>query len=242
MPAEKNKIVPETSIVFSDTSLDTIIEMHIKGQPFHCLDGKELISDKMKLKSYVHHEDLYILDDLTDNKKMPFTTTIRLLDIKENVYIYKIQVSEKNNTIIIVFQEVTFLADKVPDSVLVNNLHAMFKNTNDYIYFKDRNHLFTGASRSLVTLTSVDKREDLLGKTDYQVFDKELADHYFKLERDVFDRQLEVSQELQPTVDKLGHKAWVDNRKYPIHDEQGNIIGLFGIARIISDYEYKNSS
>jgi len=31
----------------------------------------------------------------------------------------------------------------------------------------------------------------------------------------------------------------VDNQEYPIKDTQGNIIGLFGIARIINDYQYK---
>ena len=29
---------------------------------------------------------------------------------------------------------------------------SMMQNTNDYIYFKDRNHVFTGVSQSLVSL------------------------------------------------------------------------------------------
>jgi PAS domain S-box-containing protein len=111
----------------------------------------------------------------------------------------------------------------------------MLENTDDYIYFKDRNHVFTAASKSLVSLTSAHKREDLTGKIDYDVFDKELADKYFKLERQIFDGKLKIAQELQPTLDKDGNRGVVDNRKYPIHNEKGNIIGLFGIARILSE-------
>lgn len=69
-----------------------------------------------------------------------------------------------------------------------------------------------------------------------------MADEYFKLERQVFDDKLKVAQELQPTEDNEGNKAWVDNRKYPIYDTDGTITGLFGIARVISDYEYSQSN
>ena len=115
----------------------------------------------------------------------------------------------------------------------------MLENTNDYIYFKDRNHVFTAASKTLASVTSVQSRAELVGKVDYDVFEKELADKYFKLERQIFDEEIAVAQDIQPTVDNDGNKAWVDNRKYPIYDEHGEIIGLFGIARIISDYEYE---
>jgi hypothetical protein len=30
-------------------------------------------------------------------------------------------------------------------------------------------------------------------------------------------------------------KGWVDNRKYPIRNAQGEITGLFGIARVITE-------
>ena len=44
-----------------------------------------------------------------------------------------------------------------------------------------------------------------------------------------------VAQKHQLIVDNNGKKSWVDNRKYPIRNELGDIIGLFGIARVISD-------
>ena len=39
---------------------------------------------------------------------------------------------------------------------------------------------------------------------------------------------------MQEILAKDGSRGWVDNRKYPIRDDAGRIVGLFGIARDIS--------
>ena len=123
----------------------------------------------------------------------------------------------------------------VQDANLVTNFIAMMENTLDYIYFKDRNHVFTGASQTLVKLTDPSEHwSDLIGKTDYDVFPKEFADHYYSLEKKVFEGGVDVAREVQPTLDNAGNRGWVDNRKYPIKDVAGNIVGLFGVARDIT--------
>ena len=123
-----------------------------------------------------------------------------------------------------------------PDSaLLMPNFVAMMENTDDFIYFKDRNHLFTGASQTLVGITDPSEHwTDLIGKSDYDVFPEEFADAYYRLEKLVF-AGLHVAHEVQPYLANDGHSGWVDNRKYPIADGEGQIIGLFGIARDITD-------
>lgn len=108
----------------------------------------------------------------------------------------------------------------------------MLENSDDYIYFKDRNHVFTGASQTLVTLTKTKYWQDLIDKTDYDVFPEALADNYYRLEKQVYSGNVTVAHEVQKILDNQG---WVDNRKYPIKDTSGNIIGLFGIARDITE-------
>lgn len=67
------------------------------------------------------------------------------------------------------------------------NFVAMMENTDDFIYFKDRNHVFTGASQTLVALTHpAEHWTDLLGQTDYDVFPQAYADIYYRLEKQVF--------------------------------------------------------
>jgi len=121
------------------------------------------------------------------------------------------------------------------DPILLSNFTTMMKNSDDYIYFKDRNHVFTGASQTLVNLTEPSEHwTDLIGKTDYDVFPEEYADAYYRLEKQIFSG-IPVSNETQKILDNQGNIGWVDNRKYPIFDNQGEIIGLFGIARDITE-------
>jgi len=135
------------------------------------------------------------------------------------------------------------LRSHVDDRTTLTNFVAMMETTDDYIYFKDRNHVFTGASQTLVSVTDPSERwTDLLGKTDYDVFPEAYADRYYALEKQIFSGAVTVAREVQPTLDNAGRRGWVDNRKYPIQNAAGDIVGLFGIARDITDQKLAEES
>ncbi len=134
----------------------------------------------------------------------------------------------------LLLQDAKSLPRTLDDASLTANFRAMMENTDDFIYFKDRNHVFTGASQTLVTICNpAEHWTDLLGQTDYDVFPEALADRYYHLEKQVF-AGLPVAHEVQPILRKDGRSGWVDNRKYPIRNPEGQIVGLFGIARDIT--------
>jgi PAS domain S-box-containing protein len=131
-------------------------------------------------------------------------------------------------------QDARSLTRTLSDAITAN-FRAMMENTTDFIYFKDRNHIFTGASETLVALCHpAEHWTDLLGQTDYDVFPEELADIYYRLEKQVFAGAA-VAHETQRYRTKTGRSGWVDNRKYPIRNDKGELIGLFGIARDITE-------
>jgi PAS domain S-box-containing protein len=133
-------------------------------------------------------------------------------------------------------QDAKSLPRTMDDAANTANFRAMMENTNDFVYFKDRNHVFTGASQTLVSLCHpAEQWTDLLGLTDYDVFPEPYADLYYRLEKQVFSG-VAAAQEIQEFLSKDGQlNGWVDNRKFPIHDEAGEIIGLFGVARDITE-------
>jgi diguanylate cyclase (GGDEF)-like protein/PAS domain S-box-containing protein len=115
------------------------------------------------------------------------------------------------------------------------NFRAMMENTDDLIFFKDRNHVFTGASRNMMTaLNPARACSCLLGLTDYDIFPEEFADKYYRLEKQVF-AGMDVASEIQRSQAIDGTRRWVDNRKYPIRGDKGEIVGLFGIVRDIAE-------
>ena len=117
---------------------------------------------------------------------------------------------------------------------LTANFKAMLNNTDDFIFFKDRNHVFTAASQNMTAALDSERQViSLLGQTDYDLFPEEYADIYYRLEKLVFAGQPVASAVHEsPLVD--GRMAWFDNRKYPIYDRNGKIIGLFGVSREIT--------
>ena len=134
----------------------------------------------------------------------------------------------------LLLQDAKSLPRTLDDASLTANFRAMMENTDDFIYFKDRNHVFTGASQTLVTICHpAEHWTDLLGQTDYDVFPEGLADRYYRLEKQVFTG-LPVAHEIQPIMRKDGRAGWVDNRKYPFRNLDNEIVGLFGIARDIT--------
>ena len=115
------------------------------------------------------------------------------------------------------------------------NFRALLENTDDFIFFKDRNHVFTGASRNMMTSLNPDRPcSCLLGLTDYDIFPEEFADMYYRLEKQVF-AGMDVVREIQDSQGIDGKRGWIDNRKYPIRDDKGEIVGLFGVVRDIAE-------
>lgn len=130
---------------------------------------------------------------------------------------------------------------RTPDLEMPNFL-AVMENTDDFIFFKDRNHVFTGASQTLVGITNPSKHwTDLIGHTDYDLFPEAYADAYYRLEKQVFGGQ-QVAREVQSCLTNDGHTGWVDNRKYPITNAKGEIIGLFGVARDITELKLADAA
>ena len=135
----------------------------------------------------------------------------------------------------LLLQDVRTLPRTMDDPAASPTFNAMLENTDDYIYCKDRNHVFTGASQTLVSICSgVSHWSELLGQTDYDVFPEPYADHYYRLEKQVFAGAA-VAREVQRTLGTDGREGWVDNRKYPIRDGRGAIVGLYGIARDVTE-------
>jgi PAS domain S-box-containing protein len=209
-----------------------------------CLLGfqpEEFFSGHVALQSLIHPHDLDLADHLfSDALPSSDTFTLRLRQASGRIRIVRAHYTKKLDAVgytvlELLLQDVKGLYQPHADFPMMVNFRAMMENTDDYIYFKDHNHVFTGASQTLVSLCSpAEHWTDLLGQTDYDVFPEEYADIYYMLEKRVF-AGFPVAQDIQETLDKEGNHGWVDNRKYPIRDDTGAIIGLFGIARDITE-------
>lgn len=233
----------ETHIRLSLTDPMTVLSVSDGVEALLGFKPDDFLAGKVSLENLIHVHDQDIAADLfsTGANKTSGTFNIRLRQANGRIrcikghYTKEPGASGKGAILELHLQDAKSLWQGLGDQPMMANFKAMMENTDDYIYFKDRNHVFNGASQTLVAITEPSEHwTDLLGLTDYDVFPEEYADVYYRLEKQVF-AGIPVAHEIQETLDNDGNKGWVDNRKYPIKDANGEIIGLFGIARDITE-------
>lgn len=216
------------------------------SESIHALLGftaGDFLDGTVSLSSRIHPDDQDIADELFSSELKPATGgfNIRLRQANGKIRCIKgrydkfLDTSRNAIVLDLLLQDAKSLWQNTGNQNMMSNFRAIMENTDDYIFFKDRNHVLTGASQTLVALTDpAEHWTDLLGQTDYDVFPEEYADIYYRLEKQVFSGVL-VANEIQGYLTKDGKKGWVDNRKYPIQDDNGELVGLFGIARDITE-------
>jgi len=108
-------------------------------------------------------------------------------------------------------------------------IHTLLENHPDFIYFKDKTARFQHLSKRFCEFLDRNM-EDIIGKTDLELFPEEVA-------KQTYSEDLEVIQTGTPLINKeeTDGETWVLTTKLPWLDKEGNIKGLFGISRDITE-------
>ena len=120
------------------------------------------------------------------------------------------------------------------DALLSATVRQLLINSDDYIFMVDTDLVYRMASDSTVRLVGKQKKEDVLGKTDFDIFPKDLAEKYQADDRRVLETGKPIIGELERLPDSEGKERWTQTWKYPIYDKQGNLTGLYGISRDVT--------
>ena len=110
-------------------------------------------------------------------------------------------------------------------------LRRTFDQVSDYLFIKDRQSRFVMANRTVAADMGVASPEDLLGKSDFDLHPKALAEKFHADEQ-------EIMRTGKPKVDyeefvflKDGRRRWLASSKFPLRSASGEIVGVFGICR-----------
>lgn len=110
-------------------------------------------------------------------------------------------------------------------------LMALLDETQDFCFIKDSDSRFLYTNRA--HLEAMDRRrEEVIGKTDFELAASHLAEGYFADETRVFATRLPIIR-IQETITPHGEHFHVSTFKVLICDPQGNLLGLAGFSRKI---------
>ncbi|MBX3064089.1 MAG: PAS domain-containing sensor histidine kinase [Anaerolineae bacterium] len=113
-------------------------------------------------------------------------------------------------------------------------LRILVDNIPDYIYVKDEEGRYLLANRAYLLSLRLYAPEDLLGKSDYDVYPKTMADYFHNADLDALRSLQPVMgvEELRPGLG--GGDIWVSATKVPLIGAAGTPIGILGIAHDIT--------
>ncbi|MEQ8385593.1 MAG: adenylate/guanylate cyclase domain-containing protein [Coleofasciculus sp. A1-SPW-01] len=116
-------------------------------------------------------------------------------------------------------------------------LRLVIDNIPQQVFWKDINLVFLGCNKKWAKTAGLDNPEVVVGKTDYDLLpSRDIAELYRQQDARVISRnQAEfhvVETKQKPPVD--GQTVWLDVSKIPIHDPQGNVVGVLGVLEDIT--------
>ena len=115
-------------------------------------------------------------------------------------------------------------------------LKLFFNNTPDVVYVKDRQSAFLLASKALAHLMGKTEAVEIIGKTDYDFFPKELADLYYNDEQAIINSGVPMLDKEEPTYNAANPEVhWLSTSKIPFRNASGEIIGIMGTGRDITE-------
>ena len=107
--------------------------------------------------------------------------------------------------------------------------------SGERVYFKDPTSRFLLVSDGWIDAVAPGRSaEDLIGKTDFDVFTEAHASAAFADEQEIMRTGEPLVEQVERETYSGRPDVWVSTTKMPLRDEHGDIIGTFGISRDIT--------
>jgi PAS domain S-box-containing protein len=116
-----------------------------------------------------------------------------------------------------------------------NLFRAVIDNLPDYIYAKDTKLHYIMGNQAIVELVGAALEEEIIGKNSLELFGREVARVNFDEDSKVIELGTQVINREEPITSYSGDKLCLLTTKVPLRDKDGNITGLIGISRDITE-------
>lgn len=114
-------------------------------------------------------------------------------------------------------------------------LRTLLDSATDTIYFKDRNSRFVRINRAQADVLGIQDPDDAVGKTDADFQDPALSQLFYEEEQELLNTGKPLLDRIEYNPLPDGTPRWFSATKVPVWNEAGEIVGLVGISRDITE-------
>lgn len=117
-----------------------------------------------------------------------------------------------------------------------NLLRTFIDNLPDFVYVKDTGSRFLIANVAVARLMGGVTPDELVGKSDFDFYPHALAAKFYADEQGVIVSGEPLVNREEPVIDFMsGEPRWISSTKAPLRNSQGQIIGLVGVSRDVTE-------
>lgn len=116
-------------------------------------------------------------------------------------------------------------------------LKTLVQTIPDLVWLKDKDGIYLTCNKRFEDFFGA-KEKDIIGKSDYDFVDKELADFFTMHDKKVMQTDRICVNEEEITFASDGHTEIVQATKIPMHNSDGSIMGVLGISRDITERQH----
>lgn len=116
-------------------------------------------------------------------------------------------------------------------------LSTLLDSIPDHIFYKDKDGVYLGCNRAF-ELASGMTRAHLFGKNDFEIYDRDTAELFVSKDAQVLRQQQDMRTE-ETVLFPDGRAVITETLKTPFFNDEGELAGLIGISRDITDRKKK---
>jgi PAS domain S-box-containing protein len=116
-----------------------------------------------------------------------------------------------------------------------NLLRSLIDNLPDYIYVKDTQYRYAIDNIAHRKFLGARTEQEVIGKRITDFFPPELVEQFARDDQRIIENGEVLLNREEPLFDAQGRKRWHSTTKVPLRNNEGQIIGLVGISRDITE-------
>lgn len=141
---------------------------------------------------------------------------------------------EDKERILVIAQDISELKDRERELAHQKGfLRTLIDTIPDLIWLKDPDGIYLACNPRFEEFFGA-KEEQIIGKSDYDFVDKELADWFRAHDKKAIEANIPTVNEEEIPFASDGHIELVETTKTPMYDTNGKLIGILGIAHDIT--------
>jgi len=115
-------------------------------------------------------------------------------------------------------------------------LRLVIESIPQFIFWKDRNSRYLGCNQNFAQIANVNTPKQIIDKTDFDLpWTAEQTTYYRNVDRRVMEGDTHEYHIIETIQLADGQQRWLDTNKIPLHNVQGQVIGILGSFEDITE-------